>query len=66
MEQKKELSIVMGGQTYKGGLLYWGIIAVVTGIFLFTTIHYYYGTVAIIEESNKVLPIARPPKSTTP
>ncbi len=55
-EQKTATSIVIGGESYRGSMLYWGVIAIVVVIFLVTTITYWLGTIKVLDE-NTVGPI---------
>ncbi|MDO8558410.1 MAG: hypothetical protein Q7S09_04475 [bacterium] len=51
-EQKSAAtSIVIGGESYRGGMLYWGVIAMVVVVFLVTTITYWLDTLRVIDEN---------------
>lgn len=51
-QQKPATSISIGGESYRSGMLYWGVIAVVVVIFLVTTLNYWFGTLKILDESS--------------
>ena len=51
MEKQVQQSISIGGPGYKGSMLYWGVVAVVAGVFLVTTITYWKETLRIIDEN---------------
>ena len=50
MEQPKQQSITIGGETYKGGLIYWGVLVLVVAVLFISTLNYWNGTVKILDE----------------
>ncbi|MDP3963656.1 MAG: hypothetical protein Q8Q39_04115 [bacterium] len=44
-------SITIGGPGYRGSMIYWGVVALVTVVFMVTTIAYWKGTIRIIDEN---------------
>lgn len=57
-------SITITEKSYKGSMLYWGVVAVVVVIFLVTTITYWQGTIEIIDASSAMVEVRRTPRAT--
>lgn len=54
MTQSSPTSIAITGESYKGSMMYWGIIGIVVAIFLVVTARYWLETVKILDESANV------------
>jgi len=66
MTQASPTSIAITGESYKGGMMYWGIIGIVVAMFLVVTVRYWLGTMKIIDENTNVAVEVKRAQAVTP